>query len=190
MVYSTLDNCDVVVITLTTETQKHRQSVLPFRFDFNRSNGSLFLSCIRNIVSNTQFDVFCERIKAVFLPVKERIQPEARAKVKEWKCVLQDRGVHTPSRKVTRAYTLIPLEGSSAAVIQGHCCCCFLLFRGLCRPHGKKMYSGQAIVLRNLRQIPPNTAKVIRLQKQFIEAVQRYQVSLSLHLISLRLVSV
>ena len=42
------------------------------------------------------------------------------------------------------------------------------------------MYSGQAIVLRNLRQIPPNTAKVIRLQKQFVEAVQRYQVSLSL----------
>lgn len=41
------------------------------------------------------------------------------------------------------------------------------------------MYSGQAIVLRNLRQIPPNTAKVIRLQKQFVEAVQRYQVSLS-----------
>ncbi|KAK4011960.1 hypothetical protein OUZ56_021063 [Daphnia magna] len=37
------------------------------------------------------------------------------------------------------------------------------------------MYSGQAIVLRNLRQIPPNTAKVIRLQKQFVEAVQRYQ---------------
>lgn len=41
-------------------------------------------------------------------------------------------------------------------------------------------FSGQPIVLKNLRRIPPNTAKVIRLQKQFVEAVQRYQVSLSL----------
>jgi hypothetical protein len=41
-------------------------------------------------------------------------------------------------------------------------------------------FSGQPIVLKNLRIIPPNTAKVIRLQKQFVQAVQRYQVSLSL----------
>lgn len=51
-----------------------------------------------------------------------------------------------------------------------------------------KMYSGQTIVLKNLRQVPPNTAKVIRLQRQLIEAVQRYQVNtVTVRLISLYL---
>lgn len=93
--------------------------------------------------------------------------------------IFQERGeLPTHTWKAERAYGFDPLEATEEAVIQGRC---FLLANysvaGSSCPHGKKMYSGQAIVLRNLRQIPPNTAKVIRLQKQFIEAVQRYQVS-------------